>query len=189
MRLSDRATQALGIRRPGRAARARLQRGIMDEKGGYSMEAIVWIALIVIFSVIEIITVGLTSIWFAGGALAALPVCALGLPFIWQFIAFAAVSLLLLFFTRPWALKYLKPKLVRTNYEGALGQNVCLTEAVDNRKGTGTAVLRGQEWTARAYEDGKVFEAGSIVTVKEIRGVTMYVEESGITPHKDVTQA
>ena len=72
----------------------------------------------------------------------------------------------------------------KTNYEAAVDKNVCLTEAVDNIKGTGTAVLNGQEWSARAYEDGKTFEAGTIVKVKEIRGVTLYVVESDAMPKK-----
>lgn len=135
----------------------------------------IWIILIIVFAVGEIITVGLTSIWFAGGALAALLVSALGANEIVQVIVFVAVSLLLLFFTRPWALKYLKPHLTRTNYEEALEQKVNVTETIDNTKGTGTAVLKGQEWTARAYEDGTVLEAGTIARVKEIRGVTLYV--------------
>ena len=146
------------------------------------MEAIVWVVLAIIFAVVEIITVGLTSIWFAGGALAALLASALGLNVVWQIVVFVLVSVLLLVFTRPWALKYVKPHLVKTNYESAIGKNVCLTEEVDNIKGTGTAVLSGQEWTARAYEEGKKFSAGMIVTVKEIRGVTMYVVESEAMP-------
>lgn len=149
------------------------------------MAAVIWIALIVIFSVIEIATVGLTSIWFAGGAVAALLAYSAGLGTVWQFIIFVAVSLLLLVYTRPWAMKYLKPRLVKTNYEEAIDKNVCLTETVDNIKGTGTAVLNGQEWTARAAEEGKIFEAGSIVRVKEIRGVTMYVVESDIMPTQE----
>ena len=82
----------------------------------------------------------------------------------------------------------MKPRLVKTNYEAAVDKNVCLTEAVDNIKGTGTAVLNGQEWTARAYEDGKTFEAGMIVKVKEIRGVTLYVTESDAMPKKAVNK-
>lgn len=144
---------------------------------------IIWIVLIIVFAVGEIITVGLTSIWFAGGALAALLVSALGANEIVQVIVFVAVSLLLLFFTRPWALKYLKPHLTRTNYEEALEQKVNVTETIDNTKGTGTAVLKGQEWTARAYEDGKVLEAGTLAQVKEIRGVTLYV-----VPMKEETE-
>lgn len=152
------------------------------------MEIIIWIALIILFAVVEIITVGLTSIWFAGGALVALLLAAIGLGIVAQFVAFVAVSILLLVFTRPWALKYMKPKLTKTNYEAAVDKNVCLTETVDNMKGTGTAVLNGQEWTARAYEDGKVYPAGTIVKVKEIRGVTLYVTESDAMPEKHTEQ-
>ena len=79
----------------------------------------------------------------------------------------------------------MKPRHVKTNYEAAVDKNVGLTEAVDNIKGTGTAVLNGQEWTARAYEDGKTFEAGAIVKVKEIRGVTLYVTESDTMTKKN----
>lgn len=149
------------------------------------MIAIIWIVLVIVFAAIEIITVGLTSIWFAGGALAALLCCALGLSEVWQFVVFVIVSLILLCFTRPWALKYLKPHLIKTNYEQVIDENVCLTETVDNLRGTGAAVYKGQEWTARAYEDHKIFEAGSIVKVKEIRGVTMYVVESEIMPKRE----
>lgn len=149
------------------------------------MAAIIWIALIIIFAVVEIITVGLTSIWFAGGAAVALILNLLGCNEVVQVVAFLLVSIVLLCFTRPWAMKYVKPRLVRTNYEEAIGQNVCLTEAVDNQKGTGTAVLKGQEWTARAAVDGETFEAGEIVSVKEIRGVTLYVVASDTMPEKE----
>lgn len=149
------------------------------------MEAIVWVVLIIIFAAVEMVTVGLTSIWFAGGALAALIFAVLGIGLGWQIAIFVVVSLILICFTRPWALKYLKPHLIRTNYEQAIDENVCLTETVDNLKGTGTAVYKGQEWTARALQDGKIYEAGTIVKVKEIRGVTMYVVESDLMPHRE----
>lgn len=147
--------------------------------------AIVWIGLIILFAVIEIATVGLTSIWFAGGSLAALLCYALGLGEIWQFAVFVAVSLILLIFTRPWALKYVKPHLVKTNYEQVVDANVCLTEQVDNLRETGTAVYKGQEWTARAYYENETFEAGMIVKVKEIRGVTLYVVKSDGMPQRE----
>lgn len=142
----------------------------------------VWLVLTLVFIVGEIATVGLTSIWFAGGAVAALLCSMLGMHPMWQFLVFVAVSVVLLCFTRPWALRYFKPRLIKTNYEETIGQNVCLTERVDNLRGTGTAVYKGQEWSARAYEEGRIFEAGTIVTVKEIRGVTMYVTASEIMP-------
>ena len=146
---------------------------------------IFWLALFVILLIIEIITVGLTTIWFAGGSMAALIVAAVGGPVWLQVILFLVVSFVLLFFTRPWAVKYLNPHKTRTNYEDAIGKTVRVTMKIDNIEETGTAVLNGQEWTARAYEDGKVFEAGTIVTVKEIRGVTLYVTESDIMPKRE----
>lgn len=139
---------------------------------------IFWMALIVVLLAVEIGTVGLTAIWFAGGALAGLIAELAGLNIYVQVVLFIIVSAVLLCFTRPWALKYMKPRLVKTNYETVVGEKVCLIETVDNRAGTGTAVYKGQEWMARAYEDGKVYETGMIVQVKEIRGVTLYVIES-----------
>lgn len=136
----------------------------------------VWLALALAFAAIEVATVGLTSIWFAAGALAGLLSCAIGLPAALQLLAFAAVSALLLYFTRPWALRYLKPRLTRTNYEQALGEEVTVKERVDNRAGTGTVLYRGQEWTGRSFDGGRTFEPGEVARVREIRGVTMYIE-------------
>lgn len=146
------------------------------------MESIFWLVLMIIFAVVEIATVGLTAIWFAGGSFVALLVHLMGLNIYVQIVVFIVISAILMIFTRPWVLKYFKPRLVRTNYETVVGENVCLTETVDNIKGTGRAVYRGQEWTARAYESGKIFETGTIVAVKEIRGVTLYVVESSQMP-------
>ena len=90
------------------------------------MEAMIWIGLIILFVVVEIATVGLTSIWFAGGALISLILCLCGVGLGWQIGVFFVVSLVLVAFTRPWAMKYLKPHLIRTNYEQAIGENVSL---------------------------------------------------------------
>ena len=73
-------------------------------------EAIVWLALFVILLIVELLTVGLTSIWFAGGALAALVLELLGVDLIWQIGAFILVSFVLVYFTRPFAVKYVKDR-------------------------------------------------------------------------------
>lgn len=146
------------------------------------MEIMAWIILAIVFAVLEIVTIGLTSIWFAGGALLALLAAALGSNIIGQIIIFVVSSVILLLFTRPWAMKYVKPHLVKTNYEGKIGKDACVTETVDNRKETGTAILEGQEWRVRASNEEEVFEPGTLVTVEEIRGVTLYVKESSRMP-------
>lgn len=111
------------------------------------MDAMVWLAVMIVLIVLGIITVGLTTIWFAGGALAAMFVSALGGGTILQIVVFLAVSFILVIFTRPFALKYIKTTRVKTNYEGIIGKLVRITQTVDNINETGCAVVNGQEWT------------------------------------------
>ena len=133
---------------------------------------IFWLALFVILLIIEIITVGLTTIWFAGGSMAAL----IGGPVWLQVILFLVVSFVLLFFTRPWAVKYLNPHKTRTNYEDAIGKTVRVTMKIDNIEETGTAVLNGQEWTARSNDDAVTIEANTTAEVVAISGVKLIVK-------------
>lgn len=147
---------------------------------------IFWIVLIIAFMVIEIITVGLTTIWFAGGSFVALIAYGLGLNTFWQVVLFLVVSLLLLYFTRPWAIKYLTPHNIKTNYEEAAGQIARVTETIDNRAGTGTAVLKGQEWTARSTEDTVVIPADTNVKVVEVSGVKLMVETLEAEEEKEI---
>lgn len=141
------------------------------------MDAMVWLAVMIILIVLEIITVGLTTIWFAGGALVAMFVSALGGGTILQIAVFLVVSFILLIFTRPWALKYIKTNHVKTNYEGVIGKVVRITQDVDNLNGTGCAVVNGQEWTVRALEDDKKIAAGTLAKVVNISGVKLIVEQ------------
>lgn len=132
-----------------------------------------WLGIMILFLVIEAITVGLATIWFAAGALAALLAGVSGIGVIGQIVIFFAVSLALLFFTRPVAMKYINPRKVRTNYEDAMGKTVKITEYVDNRAGTGSATLNGQEWTARMQDDNASLKEGELATVAGIEGVKL----------------
>lgn len=135
-----------------------------------------WLAVIVITAVIEIITVGLTSIWISGGALVALIVCLLGGHPGLQIAVFFAVTFILLYFTRPWAKKYLESRKVATNYEECIGKEVRVIEEVDNRKESGKVLYNGMEWTARSAEDQEVFAVDEQAIVSEIRGVKMILK-------------
>lgn len=144
---------------------------------GLDMDAMIWLAVMIILIVIEIITVGLTTIWFAGGALAAMFVSALGGGTVLQIVVFLAVSFVLLIFTRPLVMKCITSKRVKTNYEGIIGKIVKITQDVDNINGTGCAVVNGQEWTARAADDDSRIAAGSLAKVVNISGVKLIVEQ------------
>ncbi len=136
---------------------------------------LIWLALVIVLIVIEIFTVGLTTIWFAGGALAAIVINLLGLGMVWQIIAFLVVSGVLLFFTRPWALKYINSNRVKTNYEGVIGKVIRITEIVDNMNQTGKAVVNGQEWSVRSEQDKVILGEGTLAKVVKIEGVKLIV--------------
>lgn len=141
------------------------------------MEAVSWIILFVVLLVVEIVTLGLTTIWFAGGALAGFIAANLGAPVWLQIILFLVISVFLLLVTRPIAMKYLNQKRVKTNYEGIIGKVVKVTEKIDYFNATGTAVCNGQEWTARAEDEKAVFEVGTLVKVVNVSGVKLIVAE------------
>lgn len=142
-----------------------------------AMLNLIWLGLFILLLVIEIITVGLTTIWFAVGALAALAANVMGADLIIQIIIFLAVSVVLLIFTRPWAEKHLNRKRVRTNYEREIGKVIRITEKVDNLNQTGKSVVDGQEWTVRSKNDSEIFEAGALARVAAVSGVKLIVEK------------
>lgn len=142
-----------------------------------AMLNLIWLGLFILLLVIEIITVGLTTIWFAAGALAALAANVLGANLIIQIIIFLAVSVVLLIFTWPWAEKHLNRKRVRTNYEREIGKVIRITEKVDNLDQTGKSVVDGQEWTVRSRNDSDIFEAGALARVVAVSGVKLIVEK------------
>ena len=142
-----------------------------------AMLNLIWLGLFILLLVIEIITVGLTTIWFAAGALAALAANVLGANLIIQIIIFLAVSVVLLIFTRPWAEKHLNRKRVRTNYEREIGKVIRITEKVDNLDQTGKSVVDGQEWTVRSKNDSEICEAGELARGAAVSGVKLIVEK------------
>ena len=135
-----------------------------------------WLALVIIFVVVECLTVGLVSIWFAGGALVAMIFAMAGAGAIWQDIVFLVVSGLLIIVTRPFVKKYLLTKKEKTNYQSIIGGVAKVIETIDNYNQTGAAFVDGKEWTARSTEDAVILEKGALVKVAAIEGVKLMVE-------------
>ena len=84
------------------------------------MEPLMWLIVLAVFLVIEAITVGLTTIWFAGGALVA--AIASGAGILVQWILFLVISLVLLIFTRPLAVRYMNKGVPKTNVNSLIGE-------------------------------------------------------------------
>ncbi|MCH5256361.1 MAG: NfeD family protein [Lachnospiraceae bacterium] len=138
---------------------------------------IAWLVLLVVLIVIELVTMGLTTIWFAGGALAAALISIPDTPFVLQIIVFLVVSLVLLYFTRPVAVKYFNKDRVRTNIEGMIGRQAIVVSEINNVEGIGQVNTGGMEWSARSSYHNIVLPVGAVVTVLGVDGVKLIVEE------------
>lgn len=138
-----------------------------------------WLMALVAFLVVEISTMGLTTIWFAGGALIALILALLGVSFYLQLGTFLIVSIILLMGTRPVAMKFFNQKREKTNVDSMIGKQAIVLSPINNLKEEGKVMVNGMEWTARALEEEKVIEEGAVVEIKEVRGVKVIVTEKG----------
>lgn len=136
----------------------------------------IWIVAAIIFIIIEAATMGLATIWFAFASIAAWIVQILGMPPLGQIAVFLIVSGILLYFTRPIALKYFKVGRTKTNADRLIGETGKVTEEIDNINAKGLVKISGQIWTSRS-EKNKVIPVDTLVKIEKIDGVKLIVNE------------
>ena len=141
------------------------------------MYEIFWLVAFGVLLLVEILTLGLTTIWFAAGALAAFLMAALGLPLMVQIVVFLMVSALLLIFTRPVMTKHLNAKTTKTNAESLVGDKARVLIPVNNLKEEGQVMVNGMEWTARSTKDEVTFQKDEMVRIAGISGVKLIIEK------------
>ena len=139
-------------------------------------QVIFWLIVIAVCAIVELATMGLTTVWFAGGALVA-TIVAFFCPYFWvQVLAFIIVSFVLIIFTRPIAVKYFNKDRVKTNAESLIGQRAIVVSEIDNLKGLGEVTVSGLNWSARTLKDGLVVPEKAVVVIRKIEGVKLIVE-------------
>ena len=144
---------------------------------GVDLLVVFWLVVVVLFLIIELSTVTLTSIWFAAGALVALFVAMADGNFVAQLVAFVIAAFGMFFATKPWADKVINAKKISTNADRAIGQEVRVLERICNLDQTGMVMVHGQEWTARTENDEIEIEQGEKVRIVRISGVKLIVEK------------
>lgn len=137
-----------------------------------------WLALTIVSVVVEALTLGLTSIWFAFGGLAALIAGILGAAIWIQVLCFILVTAIMLGLTRPLAIKFLKPSLKKTNVDAIPGKKGEVLESILPMEGKGQVKLEGQIWSAKPEDGVTEIPAGTVVTVIRIEGVKVVVRPS-----------
>ena len=143
-----------------------------------------WFGIAVICAVIEGMTLGLTTVWFALSAILMIFVSMLHPPFYVQCVLFALVALLLLFFTRPIALKFLHAKREKTNADSLIGKKAVVLQTITEWE-KGQVKINGVVWTA-ASVDGAVIPAGDECIIEKIEGVTLIVKETDASENRNV---
>lgn len=143
----------------------------------FAMEPLIWLGVVALFLIIEAATVGLTTIWFAGGALVAAIAAWAGAGEAVQWILFIAVSLVLLIFTRPIAVRYMNKGVEKTNVERLIGQKAVVIQGINNLAQTGQVRVGDVEWMARTKSDDVQISEKAIVVIKDVQGVKLIVEE------------
>ena len=132
-----------------------------------------WLFLVILFTVIEVVTFGLATIWFALGALVMLFLSPLPIPFLWQILLFLIISSVLLIFTRPVAVKKLKVGREKTNTDSLIGEKALVIKDITEFE-KGLVKLHGMEWSARSV-DGSAIAKNATCRVERIEGVTLVV--------------
>ena len=135
----------------------------------------IWLIIAIIFIIIEAITVGLTTIWFAAGALVGLLLAFFKVPVMAQIIIFLVVSLVLLGTTRKVFVNKLKTGSQKTNVDALVGEEAVVLEDITPFN-TGLVKVKGQNWTAVAYDKDATIKAGETVKIKAIEGVKLIVK-------------
>lgn len=140
------------------------------------MVAVIWLSALVVLLVIEAATMGLTTIWFAGGALVAFLAALLGAPIWIQAALFVVISLVLLIFTRPAAVRLMEHSKTQTNVDSIPGRMGIVTEDIENLAAKGSVQVDGMEWSARTEQPEDKISRGEEVIVLRVEGVKLIVE-------------
>ena len=139
------------------------------------MDVQFWLMAFIILVVMEFLTMGLTTIWFAIGALVAFFASLFGATLWIQIILFLVISLVVLVVYRPLAVKYINSRRIRTNVDDLVGKEGKVTEKIDNFNQTGRVIVNGMDWSARTTIGGTI-DVDTIVKVVDVQGVKLIVE-------------
>lgn len=136
---------------------------------------LIWVIAFLGLLLVEFLTVGLVSIWFAVGALAALITTFITESVLIQTIVFVIVSIATLLITQPLIKKFKVTTFEPTNSDRVIGKTAEVTKEIKPDE-YGEVVIFGIEWLA--VSDVKL-EVGTKVVVQRIEGNKLIVKKEG----------
>ena len=143
-------------------------------------EWIVWVLAAVALGIGEVLNLSFYLFPFAIGCAGAALVSLAGGGTVLSVVTFAILTALSFGIVRPIARRHVSmPPQLRTGTQALVGRTAVVLERIHNDENVGAIRLDGEVWTARAYDEDEVIEAGRRVHVVEIRGATALVSELG----------
>ena len=139
------------------------------------MDVFIWIMIIILFTLVEIMTINLTTIWYIVSAVVSLIVALFTTNFYLQFGVFAILGTILLLTTRPFLKKFMTKKIEATNLDRVIGMEAVVTEEISKNK-IGEVKVDGKTWSACSEQ---TIDVNCIVKVLQIDGVKLKVERIG----------
>lgn len=133
-----------------------------------------WLGVMVACIIIEAVTFSLTTIWAAISSFLLIFLCQTGIPLRWQLLIFFLITIVLLIFTRPFAVKKLKLGRVTTNVNSLDGQEVLVVKKIKKFEKGEVKASNGVVWAATAEEE---IEKGTVCVVVCVEGNTLIVKE------------
>lgn len=134
-----------------------------------------WLGMVIVFTVIELFTAGLTTIWFAIGSIPMIFLSFLPIPFLYQVLIMLVISIVLLIFTRPFFVKKLNANKEKTNVDALIGKTALVTKKITKFE-KGEVKIDGKIWTAKSVSDEDI-EEGTECLLQSIEGVTAIVSK------------
>ncbi|MBQ0010288.1 MAG: NfeD family protein [Ruminococcus sp.] len=133
---------------------------------------LVWVAVMIVATVVESMTLTLVSVWFIPSAAVSLILSFFNVDIGWQILVFVVLSFVLILFSRTIFKEALRIKPVATNADALIGERAVVTETISNLNETGAVKVHGLLWTARST-DGSEIAVGEVVLIVRIEGVKL----------------
>lgn len=135
-----------------------------------------WMIAFLVICALEAASLQLVAIWFAAGSLVCVFLSLAGVSFTGQLIAFIVVSLVTMALLRPYAMKKIKPNLIKTNVDDVIGKKAIVLHDFNELTKEGRVQLDGVDWAAKNIGH-QPLKKDDEVYVHEIKGVTVLVNK------------
>lgn len=131
----------------------------------------IWLAIVIILSIIEATTVNLVSIWFVVSGIITMIVTLLTDNLTIQITTFLLLGIIFMLLTRK-TIKKISPEKAKTNLDRIIGMEGIVTEKI-TKNTPGEVKVDGKKWTAIA---NNTIDTGTAVKILEINSTKLKVE-------------